>query len=145
MFLLAHICWDSNIFAQCDKMNAFVFSLNAGYAKTGVVFGMEAGLWPIAGRVGILAGPVLYTRQEVVKGKIETITDLDFGGRLVFKLTDLGDNSPQMLTLYGTCRGMIGGSLRMYLSISESDLISVEPFYTNRTGPGFYILFTSRL
>jgi hypothetical protein len=130
---------------QCDQATAWVFSISPGYAKTGITFGMEAGLWPVDRRVGVLAGPVMYSRQEVIKDKTETITDLDFTGRLIFKLTDLGDNCPQLVTLYGTVRGNIGASYRGYISLGRSDILGVEPFYGTRTGIGISIIFTTKL
>lgn len=131
--------------AQCDQATTWVFSISPGYSKTGITFNMEAGLWPVDGRVGILAGPVMYSRQEVVKDKTETITDIDLAGRLVFKLTDLGDNCPQLVTLFGTVRGNVGASYRGYLSLGRSDVIGVEPFYGTKTGVGVSIIFTTRL
>jgi hypothetical protein len=92
-----------------------------------------------------MAGPLMYNQQLVTKGKTETITDIDFAGRLVFKLTKLGDNSQQLLTLYGTARGNFGASFSGYLSIGESELVGVEPFYGTRTGPWISIIFTTRL
>lgn len=107
---------------------------------------MEAGLWPVAGRVGILAGPVLYSMQhQDEKGNTETITDFDVAGRLVFKLTDLGDNSPQLITMYGTARGNVGASYRGYISLGRNDLLGVEPFYGTKTGMGIGLIFTTRL
>ena len=145
--LPAFILISAALHGQCDQATAFVFSISPGYAKTGFTFNMEAGLWPVAGRVGVLAGPVLYSRQQVVKGKneTETITDLDFAGRLVFKLTELGDNSPQLLTVYGTARGNVGGSFRGYLSLGRYDMLGVEPFYGTKTGIGVSLIFTTRL
>lgn len=130
---------------QCDQATAWVFSVSPGYAKTGFTFGMEAGLWPVASRVGILAGPVMYSRQQVVKGKTETITDIDFTGRLVFKITDLGDNCPQLVTLYGTARDNVGASYRGYVSIGRYDILGVGPFYSTKTGIGVSIIFTTKL
>lgn len=143
MLLLAFISWDSSVFAQCEN-NAFVFSISPGYSKTGIVFGMEAGLWP-AGKVGIMAGPIMYNRQQVGKDKTETLTELDFGGRIIYKLTELGSNSPQLLTLFGTVKGMLGISCRGYVSLGENDLIGIEPFYANRVGAGVNIIFTTKL
>jgi hypothetical protein len=144
MLLLAHICWDSSVFAQCEN-NAFVFSISPGYSRTGVTFAMEAGLWPAAGRVGIMGGPIMYNRQQVGKYKTETLTDLDFEGRIIYKLTALGSNSPQLVTLFGTVKGMLGISYRGYISLSENDLIGIEPFYANRVGAGVNIIFTTKL
>lgn len=131
--------------SQCDQATAWVFSISPGYAKTGITFGMEAGLWPVNSRIGVMAGPVMYSRQEVNKDKTETITDLDFTGRLVFKITELGDNCPQLLTLYGTVRGNLGASFRGYISLGPSDILGIEPFYGTRTGIGVNLVFTTRL
>jgi hypothetical protein len=131
--------------SQCDQATAWVFSISPGYAKTGITFSMEAGLWPVDGRVGVLAGPVMYSQQEVIKDKTETITDLDFTGRLIFKLTDLGDNCPQLVTLYGTVRGNLGASYRGYISLGRSDILGIEPFYGTRTGIGISLVFTTKL
>jgi hypothetical protein len=131
---------------QCDQKTAFVFSLAPAYSKTGFVFNMEAGLWPVDSRIGILAGPVLYSQQhQDVKGNTETVTDIDVAGRLVFKLTDLGNNSPQLITVYGTARGNVGGSYRGYISIGRYDLLGVEPFYGTKTGMGIGLIFTTQL
>lgn len=134
-----------SVHAQCDQATAWVFSIAPGYAKTGITFSMEAGLWPVDGRVGILAGPVMYSRQEVVKDKTETIIDIDLAGRLVFKITDLGDNCPQLVTIYGTARGNVGASFRGYISLGRSDILGIEPFYGTRTGIGVSVIFTTRL
>jgi hypothetical protein len=145
-FLLpAFILISIALHGQCDQATAWVFSISPGYAKTGITFSMEAGLWPVDGRVGILAGPVVYSRREVVKDKTETLTDIDFAGRLIFKLTELGNNCPQLVTLYGTVRGNVGASFRGYLSLGRSDLIGIEPFYGTRSGIGFSLVFTTRL
>jgi hypothetical protein len=131
--------------AQCDEATTWVFSISPGYAKTGFTFSMEAGLWPVNRRFGIMAGPVMYSRQEVGKDRTETITDIDVTGRLVFKLTDLSDNCPQLITFFGTARGNIGASFRGYLTVGRSDIIGIEPFYGTKTGIGLSIIFTSRL
>jgi hypothetical protein len=131
--------------AQCDQATAWVFSIAPGYAKTGAAFSMEAGLWPVAGKVGVLAGPAMYSRRQVVKDKTETVTEIDLAGRLVFKITDLGDNCPQLMTVFATARGNVGASYRGYISLGRSDLVGVEPFYSSRTGMGINLLFTTRL
>lgn len=142
LFLLCQGSLDS--FCQCQN-NAIVVSLAPGYAKTGVVFGMEAGLWPVAGKIGVLAGPTMYNRVKTDKGKTETITQLDLTARLIYKITELGNNSPQLFTLYGSVMGMLGVSYRGYVSLSEYELLGVEPFYSRRTGPGFNVLYTMKL
>lgn len=143
ILLLAFVSWDSSVFAQCEN-NAFVFTISPGYSKTGILFGMEAGLWPAAGKVGIMAGPIMYNRQQTEKDKTETITDMDFEGRIIYKLTALGSNSPQLLTLFGTVKGILGISYRGYVSLGENDLIGIEPFY-NRVGAGVNVIFTTKL
>lgn len=55
MLLLAHIVWDAPAFAQCEQ-NAIVFTLSPGYSKTGPALAMEAGLWPVSGKVGVMGG-----------------------------------------------------------------------------------------
>ncbi|MCS3797004.1 hypothetical protein [Niastella sp. OAS944] len=135
-----------NVCGQCDQKTAFVFSLAPAYSKTGFVFNMEAGLWPVDGRVGVLAGPVLYSEQHLdAKGNTETVTDFDVAGRVVFKLTDLGNDSPQLITVYGTAHGNVGGSYRGYISIGRYDLLGIEPFYGTKTGMGVGLIFTTRL
>lgn len=147
--LLIIVCIIStlNVCGQCDQKTAFVFSLAPGYSKTGFVFNMEAGLWPVAGRIGILAGPVIYSQQHQVTGKTETetITDLDVAGRLVFKLTELGNNSPQLITVFGTARGNLGASYRGYMSVGQYNLLGIEPFYGTKTGVGIGLIFTTQL
>lgn len=146
--LLIAVCIIStlNVFGQCDQKTAFVFSLAPGYSKTGFVFNMEAGLWPVDGRLGILAGPVLYSQQhQDAKGNTETVAGFDVAARVVYKLTDLGYNSPQLITVYGTAHGNVGGSYRGYISLGRYDLLGVEPFYGTKTGIGVGLIFTTRL
>ena len=145
IILSAFILISITLRAQCDQATTWVFSISPGYAKTGIVFSMEAGLWPVNSRLGIMAGPVMYSTRQVVKEKAETVTDIDLTGRLVFKLTDLGDNCPQLITLFGTVRGNFGASFRGYLSLGPSDILGIEPFYGTKTGIGVSIIFTSRL
>ena len=144
MLLLAHICWDSNVFAQCET-NAIVVSIAPGYSKSGVVFNMEAGLWPVAGKLGILGGPIIYNEEMIDKGENAKVAQLDFTGRLIYKVTELGDNSPQIFTLFGTVRGTVGASNRCYFSLGRDDLLGLEPFYSNKTGMGINLLFTTKL
>ena len=145
LFISTLVFISISLHGQCDRATAFVFSLAPGYSKTGATFSMEAGLWPVAGRVGVLAGPVIYSQQRVVKGETETVTDFDLAGRLVFKLTDLGDNCPQLVTVFGTVRGNVGGSYRGYISIGRYDILGIEPFYGSKTGIGVSVIFTTRL
>lgn len=144
MLSLAFISWDSKIFAQCEP-NAFVFSLSPGITKSGAILSMETGIWPIAGKVGILAGPAMYDEKHTTKEGTETVTQIDFSGRIIYKITKLGSNSPQLLTAFGSVRGMIGASYRFYFSIGETQLFGIEPFYSNKTGVGVNLLFTARL
>lgn len=143
MLSLAFISWDSKIFAQCES-NAFVFSLSPGITVSGAVLSMEAGIWPVDGRVGVLAGPMMYDEKHTTKDA-ETVTQMDFGGRIIYKLTKLGSNSPQLFTVFGSVRGMIGASYRAYFSIGETQLLGIEPCYSNKTGAGVNLLFTARL
>jgi len=144
LLLLAFISWDNSIFAQCES-NAIVYTISPGYFKTGPSLGMEAGLWPNANKVGVMGGFVMYGRETVNKGVKETVVDLDVTGRLVYKITPTGSDNPQMFTLYGSLRGMIGASYRVYWSLGEYSLFGIEPCYSNKTGPGVNILFTTRL
>lgn len=129
--------------AQCDALYAPVASINAGYA-TGVVFSIEGGLWPVNARIGALAGPMVYSRQEVAKGRTETFVELDVIGRLVYRLTDLGARFPQAVTCFGTVKGVYGGSYRGYISLSEGEMLGVEAGWF-RHGPFVGITFCSKL
>lgn len=146
--LLIAVCIISTltVCGQCDQKTAFVVSLAPAYSKTGFVFNMEAGLWPVDGRLGILAGPVLYSQQHRdAKGNTETVTGFDAAARVVYKLTDLDNNSPQLITVYGTAHGNVGASYRGYISLGRYDLVGVEPFYGTKTGIGIGLIFTTRL
>jgi len=144
LFLLSHISWDSSVFAQCES-NAIVYTLSPGYAKTGPSLSMEAGLWPVISKVGVMGGLIMYGQETDYKGKKEVVAVLDVTGRVVYKLTKTGSNSPQVFTLFGSIRGMVGTSYRAYVSPSGDLLIGIEPFISNKTGLGVNILFTQRL
>lgn len=144
MLSLAFISWDSKIFAQCEP-NAFVISLSPGITVSGAVLSMEAGIWPVQGKVGVLTGPMMYDEKHTTKEGTETLTQIDFSGKVIYKVTKLGSNNPQLFTLFGSVRGMIGASYRGYISICETQLFGIEPFYSNKTGPGVNVLFTARL
>jgi len=144
MLLLSFIAWDSSVFAQCER-NAIVFSLSPGYSKTGPSLSMEAGLWPVISRVGIMGGVAMYSQKQVIKGKEETFIDLDVTGRLLYKITRTGSDYPQLFTLFASIRGMYGASYRAYFSPSEDLLIGIEPTVSNKTGLGINILLTTRL
>jgi hypothetical protein len=136
--------FNGSSFAQCDN-NAYVFSITPGITKSGAIFSMEAGIWPIAGKIGIMAGPMIYDEKYIIKDGTEKITQMDFAGRITYKLTSTGSNSPQLFTLSGSVRGMLSISYRCYFSIGERELLGIEPFYANKIGPGVNILFTARL
>jgi hypothetical protein len=143
--ILVLLCQGSlDSFCQCAN-NAIVVSISPGYAKTGVLLGMEAGLWPVAGKIGVMAGPIMYNQVKTDKGKTETIAQLDLTARVLYKITELGNNSPQLFTLYGSVTGMIGISYRSYVSLSEFELLGVEPFYSKRTGAGINLFYTIKL
>jgi len=142
--LLAFISWDSPVFSQCQS-NAIVYTLSPGYAKTGVTLGMEAGLWPVVSKIGVMGGLMMYGREMVNKGQKETFVDLDVTGRLIYKITRTGSDNPQAFTVYGSVRGMYGASYRAYWSLGEYSLLGIEPCISNKTGTGVNLLFTTRL
>lgn len=142
LFLLCQGSLDG--FCQCSN-NVVVVSLVPGWSKTGVVFGMEAGLWPVAGKIGVLAGLTMYNQVQTNKDKTETITQLDLTARVTYKVTELGDISPQLFTLYGSVKGMVGASYRCYISLGAYELFGIEPFYSKRTGLGINVLYTMKL
>lgn len=142
LFLLMHGSLDS--FAQCER-STFVISLSPGITQSGASFAMEAGIWPIEGKVGAMAGPLMYSEKMPTEKGTETIQQIDFLGRVIYKLTPAGSDFPQVVTLFGTVRGLIGASYRAYWLIGESELIGIEPVYVNRLGVGVNILFTTRL
>jgi len=145
ILLLVNICWDSKIWAQC-KRTAIVHSTIVGYAKSGVVLGMEAGVWPIMGKIGAMAGILMYDQKFInIKGEGESYINFDVIGRLIYKLSRTGSDNPQAFTVYGSLRGMYGASYRAYRSLGDYSLLGIEPCYSNKTGPGINFLFTTRL
>jgi hypothetical protein len=144
LFLLAHISWDCPLFAQCEP-STFVFNLTPGITKSGAFFSMEAGIWPIEGRLGAMAGPLMYNEKHHTAKGIEKLTEIDLIGRAIYKLTPTGSDYPQLVTVFGTVRGMVGISYRAYISIGETQLVGIEPMYINRLGVGVTLLFTARL
>jgi hypothetical protein len=133
-----------NTFAQCDP-NTFVLSLVPGVTQSGAIFSMEAGIWPIRGKVGIMAGPTMYDEKISTEKGTEHITHVDLSGRLIYKITEVGSDWPQLVTLFGTVRGLLGISYRGYMSLGESALIGIEPVYVNRLGAGVNLIITMRL
>lgn len=131
-------------FSQCDP-STFVFNLTPGVTQSGAFFSMEAGIWPIQGKLGVMAGPMMYDEKINTGKAIERLTQIDFMGRVIYKLTETGSDHPQLITAFGTVRGLVGASYRAYWSIGETQLIGVEPIYVNRLGLGVNLIFTARL
>src|SRR6185369_3618376 len=107
LFLLAHISWDSYLFAQCEP-STFVFSLTPGVTASGAIFSMEGGIWPIQGKIGIMAGPLMYDEKFRTEKGSEKFTQIDFSGRVIYKLTEVGCSHPQLATMFATVRGLVG-------------------------------------
>jgi len=63
---------------------------------------------------------------------------------VIYKLTRTGSDHPQLITLFGTVRGVVGMSYRAYWSIGEYSLVGVEPV-VSRLGLGVNLIFTGRL
>lgn len=143
LLLLLCLC-SLESFAQCEP-STFVFSLAPGVTQSGAFFSMEAGMWPIEGKLGIMGGPVMYDEKVATAKGSERITEIDLIGRVVYKLTPTGSYHPQLVTLFGTVRGLLGVSYRAYWSIGDTQLLGIEPMYVNRLGVGVNILFTARL
>jgi hypothetical protein len=142
-FLLSFITLD-NTFAQCEP-STFVFSLSPGITQSSAYLSMEGGIWPIEGKIGVMAGAMMYD-EKVHNGKgADKLTQMDAIGRVIYKLTPTGSECPQLVTVFGTVRGLYGASYRAYWSIGETQLVGVEPVYVNRLGVGVNILFTVRL
>jgi hypothetical protein len=144
LLLLCQGSMDSPLFAQCES-NTFVFNLTPGITQSGAFFSMEAGIWPIEGKIGAMAGPVMYDEKVATAKGTEKVTQIDFLGRGIYKLTPVGSDFPQLVTLFGTVRGLIGASYRAYWSIGQSELIGIEPVFVNRLGLGVNIIITMRL
>jgi len=131
-------------FSQCDP-STFVFSLTPGVTQSGAFFSMEAGIWPIEGKLGVMAGPVMYDEKISTAKGMEKVTQIDLIGRVIYKVTETGSSRPQLITAFGTVRGLIGVSYRAYWSIGETQLIGIEPMYVSRLGVGVNLIFTARL
>jgi hypothetical protein len=131
-------------FSQCEP-STFVFNLTPGATQSGAFFSMEAGLWPIAGKLGVMAGPLMYDEKVTTAKGMEKITQIDLIGRVIYKLTATGSDHPQLVTLFGTVRGLLGVSYRAYWSIGETQMFGIEPVYVNRLGIGVNLIFTARL
>jgi hypothetical protein len=144
LFLLAHISWDSKTFAQCDP-SAFVVTLSPGVTQSGAYFSMEAGIWPIDGRLGAMAGPLMYDERVPTEKGSEKLTQIDLLARVIYKLTHTGSDYPQVVSAFGTVRGLVGVSYRSYMSIGRSEMIAIEPVWVNRLGLGVNVLITMRL
>lgn len=131
-------------FSQCDT-NAFVFNLTPGVTQSGAWFSMEAGIWPVQGKVGVMAGPLMYDEKITTAKGAERHTEVDVIGRVIYKITEVGSDRPQLITVFGTVRGLYGASYRAYWSIGDTQLLGVEPNYVNRLGVGVNLIFTARL
>lgn len=131
-------------FSQCDP-STFVFSISPGVTQSGAFFSIEGGIWPIRGKLGVMAGPLMYDEKVNTAKGDERLTYVDFAARVIYKVTEVGSSHPQLLTLFGTMRGLIGVSYRAYWSVSESVLLGVEPMYVSRLGGGVNLIFTARL
>lgn len=142
LFLLLSVSLTA--FSQCDP-STFVFTLSPGITQSGAYFSMEAGIWPIEGRLGVMAGPLMYDEKVTTAKGQEKITQIDAMARVIYKLTRVGSNSPQLVTVFATARRLLGASYRAYWSIGQSELIGIEPMYVSRLGLGVNLLFTARL
>lgn len=143
LFFLFFFSGSLDSFSQCDA-NAFVFNLTPGVTRSGAWFSMEAGIWPVQGRFGATAGPVMYDEKITSAKGTEKLTQIDFIGRVIYKLTETGSDHPQLITLFGTVRGLYGASYRAYWSIGDTQLVGVEPV-VSRLGVGVNLIFTARL
>jgi hypothetical protein len=131
-------------FSQCEP-STFVFSISPGITQSGAYLSMEGGIWPIEGRLGVMAGALMYD-EKVATGKVsEKLTQLDLSGRVIYKITEVGSSCPQLATLFATVRGLLGVSYRAYWSIGETQLLGIEPMYVTRLGAGVNLIFTTRL
>jgi hypothetical protein len=144
--LLFFLLFSSSLYAfsQCEP-STFVFSICPGITKSGAYLSMEGGIWPIAGKLGVMAGALMYD-EKVSTGKgTEKLTQLDLSGRIIYKITQVGSSCPQLATVFATVRGLLGVSYRAYWSLGETQLLGIEPMYVNRLGAGVNLLFTTRL
>lgn len=141
--LLLFLLTPAIAFSQCDR-SAFVFNLTPGVTRSGAWFSMEAGIWPVQGKLGATAVPVMYDEKITTAKGAERLTQIDFIRRVIYKVTATGSDHPQLITLFGTIRGQVGASYRAYWSIGETQLLGVEPV-VSRLGVGVNLLFTARL
>lgn len=130
--------------SQCDP-STFVFSLAPGITQSGAFFSMEGGVWPIAGKLGAMAGPMMYDEKITGDKGTEKLAQVDLIARVIYKVTETGSDHPQLITMFGTARGLLGLSYRAYWSLGEYSLIGIEPMYVNRLGLGVNLIFTGRL
>lgn len=144
LLLLFFFSASLDAFSQCDR-STFVFNLTPGITQSGAWFSMEGGIWPVQGKIGVFAGPVMCDEKITTAKGNERLTQVDVIGRVIYKLTDVGSDHPQLITLFGTVRGLLGASYRAYWSIGESQLIGVEPMWSSRLGLGVNLIFTVRL
>jgi hypothetical protein len=144
LILLAHTSCHSTLFAQCEP-STFVFSPSPGVTQSGAYLALEGGIWPIDGKLGVMAGALMYDEKVTHDKGTEKLTQMDLSGRVIYKLTKVGSSCPQLITAFATVRGLLGASYRAYWSIGETQLLGVEPMYVNRLGVGVNILFTTRL
>jgi hypothetical protein len=131
-------------FAQCEPYT-FVFSLVPGVTQSGAYLAMEGGIWPIEGKLGVMAGALMYDEKGTMGKGSEKLTQMDLSGRVIYKITQVGSSCPQLVTVFATVRGLLGVSYRAYWSIGETQLLGVEPVYVNRLGAGVNLIFTVRL
>ena len=106
---------------------------------------MEGGIWPIQGRIGVMAGPLMYDERASTEKGTDKYTQVDLSGRVIYKITELGSDNPQLITVFGTVRGLLGVSYRSYVSVGQTALLGIEPVYVNRLGMGVNLIFTQRL
>src|SRR5688500_10228358 len=97
LLILALYITVNNASAQCDP-TAFVFTLSPGITQSGACFAMEAGIWPIWGKVGVMAGPMMYDEKITTEKGAEKLTQIDFAGRVIYKLTKPNSDYPQLIT-----------------------------------------------
>lgn len=92
-----------------------------------------------------MAGPLMYDEKVNTGKAVEKLTQVDFIGRVIYKITEVGSSRPQLVTLIGTVRGLVGASYRAYWSIGQTQLIGFEPVWVSRLGVGVNLIFTARL
>ncbi len=134
----------SRAFSQCEP-STFVFTLSPGITQSGVFFSMEGGIWPIQGKLGIMAGPLMYDEKVTTAKDHEKLTQVDVMARVIYKLTEVGSNRPQLVTAFATARGLLGAGYWAYWSIGQTELLGIEPMWVNRLGVGVNLIFTARL